>query len=305
MTLRTIDFHTHTHPTAEAGVAFQRLWGYDAPERNGSPAELLPLMDRASVARTMIIPWMPAQDHYDRLVLKRSEEGNPLDGNELTEAKNEIIESWRDLNQWAVEAVAAQPDRLMCLVGLDPIFMGDVFVREETADKLAKGACGLKIAPMFLRATPDDPRIAIVFELAREHGVFVLSQSGAHGYTGNPAWGHPRHFEAVLKAYPEVDIVLAHLGLGAEEEVARLTAVYPNLYADTSMRLHLLGQPGQWSLEEAVHWFRRIGVDRVIFGTNYPLCDPVQFAEVMEALPLTPDERRAVLFENAERVLTK
>ena len=40
MTLRTIDFHTHTHPTAEAGVAFQRLWGHDAPERNGTPAEL-------------------------------------------------------------------------------------------------------------------------------------------------------------------------------------------------------------------------------------------------------------------------
>ncbi|MEE9285923.1 MAG: amidohydrolase family protein [Dehalococcoidia bacterium] len=303
MAPRTIDFHTHAHPTSEAGIAFQRLWRLEQPERDGTPGELLSIMDRAGIARTLVLPWMPAQDHYDRRVAQLAEGGQRPSAQQLSEAKRQVIESWRGLNQWAVDAVAAHQGRLLCLVGLDPLFMGEELVQEETTDKLAQGACGLKIAPMFLRVTPDDPRMAVVFELARDHGVFVLSQAGAHGYDGNPGWGHPRHFEPVLKAYPEVNIVLAHLGLGAEEDVARLTAAYPNLYADTSMRLHLLGQPGQWSVEEAVHWFRRIGIDRVIFGTNYPLCDPVRFTQVMDALALTEAECRAVLFENAEGLL--
>ena len=299
-----IDFHTHVHPTAKDGVAFQRLWGDQQPERNGTPEELLPMMDRAGIGKTLIVPWMPAQDHADRLAIELSGV-DPADGEHHAEAAARIVESWVVLNQWAVDTVAAFPDRFLCLVGLDPILMSEELVRREAADKLSKGAVGLKIAPMFLRTQPDDERMAIVFELAREHGVWVLSQAGGAGYDGAPAWGHPRHFEAVLQAYPEVDIMLAHLGIGAEEEVARLTAAHANLYADCSSRLHLLGKPGEWSLAEAAEWFRRIGMDRVVFGTNYPICDPVVYTQVIDAMPLTEAERRQVCFENALGILRR
>lgn len=122
---------------------------------------------------------------------------------------------------------------------------------------------------------------------------------------GAPAWGHPEHFEDVLRSFPEVDIQLAHLGVGAEEEVARLTGRYPNLYADCSTRLHLFGQPGQWSLDEAATWFRRIGIDRVIFGTNYPMNDPVEYVKVIQAMPLTDEERSKILFRNAQGLIDR
>ncbi len=302
---QTIDFHTHAQPSAPEGIAFQRQWGHERPPRTGVPEELLAIMDRAGIAQSLLVPWMPAQDHADRLTAAMTEGGLLAEERARAHARRIVAETWRRLNQWAVETVAAHPDRLLCLVGLDPLVMDESFVRQEAADRLAQGACGLKIAPMFLRAPPDDPRMAIVFQLAQEHGVFALAQAGAHGYQGQPAWGHPRHFEPVLKAYPDVIVQLAHLGMGAEEEVAGLTARYPNLYADLSSRMHLFGQPGQWSLAEAAAWIRRIGVERVLFGTNYPLNDPVLYVQVMEALPLTGAERQAVLFENAQRILAK
>ncbi|MBI3744224.1 MAG: amidohydrolase family protein [Chloroflexi bacterium] len=313
MAAGAIDFHTHTHPTAEEGTAFQRLWGRTEPERKGEPRELLRLMDEAGIAKAMIIPWMPALDHIERMVAeasssRRSSGPAPRQGvaardDVHDEVRRHVVSQWLSLNAWAVEAVEKHRGRLLTLVGLDPMVMDEATMRREAADKLAKGASGLKIAPMFHRCTPDDRRMRIVFDLAREHGVFVLAQAGGQGFKGAPAWGHPKHFEAVLKAYPGVDIVLAHLGIGAEEDVARLTAMYPNLYADTSSRLDMLGKPDQWTRDEAVAWFRRIGIDRVVFGTNYPLCDPVLFTGVMEALPLTASERAAILHENAERLL--
>ena len=298
-----IDFHTHTHPTAELGLAFQRRWGFIDSPRTGTVDELFGIMDRCGVRRTLIVPWMPAQDHAVEIAAQRY--GASPTAGQRAEVHAEVVRRMIELNQWAVDQVAAAPDRLSCIVGLDPIMMDEATLKAEVGNKLAKGAVGLKIAPMFLRVPANDDAMAIVYQQAREHGVFVLSQAGADGYRGAPAWGHPQHFDDVLAAYPTVDVMLAHLGMGAEEDVARLTAKHPNLYADCSSRLHLFGQPGQWTLSEAGDWFRRIGIDRVVFGTNYPLNDPVEYVEVIHAMPLTEEERRKVFFENAQGIMER
>ena len=292
-----IDFHTHAHPTAATGIAFQERWGWVNPPRNGTPEELLPLMDQAGVATTMIVPWMPAQD----LVRERMAEHNETEA----VARDAVLASWSALNRWAVEMVGRYPGRLLCLVGVDPILMSGDELDREVRQGLAAGACGLKITPSFFGATASDARVLPVFQLAQEHGVFVLSESGAFGRDGNTAWGHPKHFEDVLRAFPDVDIQLAHLGGGAEDEVARLTALYPNLFADTSMRLDGLGQPGEWTPDEAVQWFRRIGIERVLYGTNYPMADPVEYVRILQSLPLTEEERRRIGWENAQGILDR
>ncbi|MBI3744638.1 MAG: amidohydrolase family protein, partial [Chloroflexi bacterium] len=119
---------------------------------------------------------------------------------------------------------------------------------------------------------------------------------------GPNEFAHPMHFESVLKTYPKAKVVLAHVGMGAEEEVARLTARYQNLYTDTSYWLGLVGKSGGRSLKEAAELFRRIGTDRVIFGTNYPICDPLEFVQVMLDMPLTESERRQIFSQNYRRI---
>ena len=293
--MSAIDFHTHVQPDAAGGIAFQQQFGYAQPRRTGTPEELLPLLDACGIERALMVPWIPAQDYVQQRLARRPGEADAL--------RREVLDEWSALNQWAVDCVAKHPQRLSCLVGLDPILMGESRMREEVRDKLAQGACGLKIAPLFLGAAPSDERMAGVFQLAAEHGVFVLSQAGSNGYGEHPAWGHPRYFDAVLRAFPQVDVQLAHLGLGAEDEVARLTARHPNLYVDTSARLHLLGRPGEWTLAEAADWFRRFGIERVLFGTNYPMILPQHALKDLDALGLDEQARELFLAGNAQRLL--
>ncbi len=48
---------------------------------------------------------------------------------------------------------------------------------------------------------------------------------------------------------------------------------------------------------------RRVGVERVMFGSDYPWSNPLLDAARIQRLPLTDGEKRAVLHDNAVRVL--
>jgi predicted TIM-barrel fold metal-dependent hydrolase len=285
-----IDMHTHTQPTAEEGKAFADRYAFDS-ERQGTVAELLATMRRNDVTRSMIVPWLPAQD------LVAEEIGRGVDRDEAVER---VVGQWKRLNRWATDAVAAHPDLLSCLVGVDPVLMGDAGVASEITEQLASGACGIKVAPMFIYRRPDDEVMEVVWRSARDHGVFVLSQSGASRKPGDAeAWGHPTYFDAVLRAYPTVTVQLAHLGIGAELDVAVLTSRHQNVVADTSMQF--------WHVEpnELVETIRRIGTDRVLFGTNYPLVDQGACVEAFKELPFTEEERHDIGCANASRLVTR
>jgi len=283
-----IDSHTHAQPTPEDGKAFAARYAFDS-DRRGTVDELLDTMRRSHIERTMIVPWLPAQE----LVADKTALGVDRD-----EAVADVIGQWQSLNRWATDAVAAHPTELACLVGVDPVLMGEAVVAAEVAEQIGRGACGVKVAPMFIGRRPDDETMEVVWRTARDHGVFVLSQAGGTRRADEvEAWGHPAHFDSVLRSYPTVTVQLAHLGIGAEADVAALTSRYPNVVADTSMQL------GVTEAGELAATIRRIGVDRVLFGTNYPLVDQADCVAIFEALPLTPDERHAIAYTNAKRLI--
>ena len=48
---------------------------------------------------------------------------------------------------------------------------------------------------------------------------------------------------------------------------------------------------------------RKIGTDRVIFGSDYPLDDPLAAARAVADLGFTDAEQAAILHDNAEKLL--
>jgi predicted TIM-barrel fold metal-dependent hydrolase len=155
---------------------------------------------------------------------------------------------------------------------------------------------------MFIKAQPDSPVMEPVWQLAREHSIFVLAEACATiGIPGYRPWGHPRHFAEVFRSYPDVPVQLAHLGMGAEDEVARLARKYPNIYADLAMRLG--GPvPVPFRPTDLLQQIRAIGVDHVLFGTNYPLVAQADYVAALRGLGLGESELSRVGWENATRL---
>ena len=82
-----------------------------------------------------------------------------------------------------------------------------------------------------------------------------------------------------------------------------LCSRYPNLYTDISGQLTNLDEPGGRQSGELVEFIRKIGVERVMWGTNFPMNDPVLYSQRTEKLPLALEEKELLGSRNAKRII--
>jgi predicted TIM-barrel fold metal-dependent hydrolase len=300
-------FDSHSHlfqsPTAEA--SFRAVTG--APgDLPGDTSDAIATMDRLGVRRMVILPLLHARQDFDDALAKAAATGRAADPDTV---RNEVAARWSEYNSWAAATATAQPDRFIAMIGTDPVLLGPDWAAAEIERGLADGATGLKLMPGFIGCRPDDERLAVVWEAADRHSLPVVSMCGL---LPTSDLTHPDHYEAVASAYPRLKLILAHLGLGAEDRVVRLTRRYDNVFTDTSawfeQRFHAdswlsrkLGTPAL-TPEQAVDIFREIGTDRILFGTNFGIRRAEPVHEAFSALPLTPSERAQISSENHRRV---
>jgi predicted TIM-barrel fold metal-dependent hydrolase len=289
---RLIDAHVHVFPTPEQGRNYQRA--DPNPARNGDLPELLAIMDRAGIESAVMLMFIPSLDMYKQQAKRLPEQ----------DARDLVVDRIKRYNEWGVSAVKDHPSKLRVMVGADPNLMDATALRDEIGGRIAAGASGGKFVPRALDMRPDDPRLAPAFEVCQELGAAILFQSGGRLHSEDPL-GRPRYFAGPLARYPGVRLILAHLGSGFEDETVEMTKSYPNCFTDLSGWLGPNMNHPPLPPDQLVDLIRRIGADRVLFGTNYPGNDPESYARNLDDLPLSRAERDAIAFENVERVFAK
>ncbi len=277
--------HVHAFPTAEWGRSWQTEARFE-PERDGTLDDVTARMEAAGIEAAVL------------LLFARP------GGRSREQAVSEI----RALNRWGLE-VARQDARFLPFVGVDPnVLTADELV-VDIRDGVAAGARGVKIVPPAMQRYADDPVLEPVFATAVELGLPVLSQSGAGGSVPpgpRGPFGRPGAWDGVLSRHKDLRVILAHMGHGLEDDLVELMRAHDNVVTDTSLRLGHPRDELPWDDEAAerlVTLIRRVGVERVLFGTNYPIADPVEYVDRFNALPLTSRERELIGRENASGLL--
>ncbi|HEX2937730.1 MAG TPA: amidohydrolase family protein [Ruminiclostridium sp.] len=173
---------------------------------------------------------------------------------------------------------------------IHPDYEGDILRELERIRSL--GLLGLKLHPDFQGYFVDDPSMDIVYKNI-EGKMPVLIHTG----DANSEFSSPRRLANVLDRYPNLTVISAHLGGYSEWDNAEKYIVGKNCYIDTSSSI--------WALpkEKTVELIRKHGVDRVLFGTDYPLTRHKEELERFLGLGLTEEENNKILFENAKKLL--
>ncbi|HEY9721021.1 MAG TPA: amidohydrolase family protein [Oscillatoriaceae cyanobacterium] len=153
---------------------------------------------------------------------------------------------------------------------------------------------GLKIHPALAGPVPTSARMFELVALAERYDMPVIIHTGTFPFPLVEGTNNALSLEPVIKAFPRVPIVLAHIGWDQHEHVLALGRDYENVYTDTS-----------W---QPPHIIRRaiatLGVARVMFGSDFPLFRQSTALETLRAA-LHADELAPVGYENAERLLAR
>jgi hypothetical protein len=139
---------------------------------------------------------------------------------------------WVD-DQYVADYVAAHPDWLIGFLSLDPTQPG-------WEDELSYGHAvlqlrGVKLMPMYAGFRPDEPRLDPLWHYAQRHRLPVLLHTGTTFLSQAPLeCTLPRHLDPVAARFPDVRIIMAHLGHPYEGECVVTARKHPHLYADIS-----------------------------------------------------------------------
>lgn len=163
-------------------------------------------------------------------------------------------------------------------------------VEKEVELALSRGMKGVKLHPDFQKFNIDDAENIYRVTAGR---LPVLLHMGDKRYD----FSAPSRLEKMANKYPEQVFIGAHFGgYSAWEKVGCLKDL-PNVYFDTSSSLAFLDKSRAADL---IHSF---GYQRYMYGTDFPMWrHDEEFARFL-ALPLTEEEREAILYNNAARIL--
>ena len=171
---------------------------------------------------------------------------------------------WVD-DRYVADYVAAHPDQLIGFLSVDPTQPGweDEMRFGHEVLKLE----GIKLLPMYAGFRPDDALLDPLWEYATRHRLPVLLHTGTTFVAQAPLeCTLPRHLDPVAARFPEVKIIMAHLGHPYEGEAIVTARKHPNVYVDISA-LHY--RPFQFY--QSLILVQEYGVwHKLLFGTDYP-----------------------------------
>jgi uncharacterized protein len=296
-----IDTHTHTFPTKEVG----RQAIHMLPHRGASGVveDLLPDLADAGCTRAVMLNFTPTGEMREETLARQGKAAAPARwGDVEEEVRQRIAGRVQRRNAWTLEVARTHP-ALIPFIGVDPR-MGEEGMLAELDACLRAGARGIKFHGSTQRSYPTDAGLRAVYGRAAEAGIAVVFHSGWHPLGCHLSdYARPARFEGIARAFPNLNIVLAHIGLGWQDEAVALARTHPNVYFDSSLAITGTWDPPPLSDEEIVSLLRLVGVDRVMFASDWPLCVPLKERRRGEALPLEDSERRLFFHENAERIL--
>lgn len=171
---------------------------------------------------------------------------------------------WVD-DRYVADYVAKNPETLIGFLSVDPTQPG--WQEELRQGHEEFGLRGIKLLSMYAGFRPDDSTLDPLWEYASKHHLPVLLHTGTTFIAQAPLeCTLPRHLDAVATRFPEVRMILAHLGHPYEGETVAVIRKHPNLYADISA---LYYRPFQ--LYQSLMLVQEYGIwNKVLFGTDYP-----------------------------------
>jgi predicted TIM-barrel fold metal-dependent hydrolase len=203
-------------------------------------------------------------------------------------------------------AFQSHPDRIIGAVFIRPGVDGPKKIEQAYEE-------GFRMIKVHLPRVPyNDASCFDLWARAREHRMPVLFHTGLVACKDSPgemisSWSmHPMRLEPITREFPDMAIIVAHLGVHWNSDAAELARMRPNVYVD------LTGEPDGWRRRaDAVgmdQWLWWPGAfEKVVFGTDVHFTKIGQILEEdinrLDRLNIAAPTRQKIFAGNILRLL--
>ena len=194
----------------------------------------------------------------------------------------------RSINNFILEQTKTHDN----FIGFGTVHAAMENIEEEVDRILSVGLKGIKMHPDSQRFNIDDERLFPVYDAIRGR-IPVLLHMGDRRYD----FSHPARLRKVLAQFPDLKVIAAHFGGYSMFETARENLEDTDCVFDISSAMMFM-QPG-----EAEGYINRYGAERMAYGTDYPLWDPVTEVQRFRRLKLTGEQFDQISYKTAQRIL--
>lgn len=198
-------------------------------------------------------------------------------------------------NNYAISLQREHPEQVIAFGTVHPAY--DNWEKELVRLKAA-GIRGIKLHPDFQSFWLDDPRLLPIFEAAQRDFVFEIHIGDKTTPDKNPSC--PYKLASILRQFPGIRVIAAHFG-GYRMWSHALEVFsgnnFENLWFDTSSTTPFA------SPELAHKLLNTFPRERILFGTDWPLYDPVEELQRLQSLGGLSDSEMEVIMSNASALL--
>ncbi len=194
----------------------------------------------------------------------------------------------RHINDFILEQIAIQPR----FIGFGTIHAGMENITDETQYIMDKGLKGIKMHPDTQKFDIDDPRLFPAYE-SIQGKLPLIFHMGDVRYD----YSHPVRLRRVLELFPRLQVIAAHFGGYGMYETARELLYDKDCIFDVSSSMMFMPKG------VAERYINLYGAERMAFGTDYPLWDPVEETRRFLELKLTDAQFEQIGHKTAERFL--
>ncbi len=214
----------------------------------------------------------------------------------------------RDLSAFEVpyehvaEICASYPERFSGLAGIDPHRgMRQVADLERAVRKY--GFVGAHWYPHRSRLSPSAAKLYPIYAKCCELDVPIMLQVGQNMVYDDasrlPSLGRPLVLDQVAIDFPELHLIGMHIGTPWAEEMISLADKHDNVFIGAD------AYPARYWPEALVRYAEGDGRDKVLFGSGWPVVDPVAAVQGVKILNFQPEIEAKLMRDNARRLFCR
>lgn len=192
------------------------------------------------------------------------------------------------INDFILQQTQLHPE----FIGFGTVHAGMKNLTDEVHRIMDMGLRGIKMHPDSQRFHIDDPRLYPMYETI-EGRLPVMLHMGDHRYD----YSHPVKLRKILDQFPRLQAVAAHFGGYSMYQEAY------ELLKDTSCILDISSSLMFMEDGEPERYINLYGAERMAYGTDYPLWDPVQEVKRFLQLKLKPEQLEQIAWKTAHQFL--